>query len=113
MANTNDLTKVITGKVRFSYANVFTPKTDESGTEKYSVSIIIDKDDKKTLRAIERAIENAKKNGISKFGGKIPGNLKLPLRDGDIDRPDDENYQDCYFLNATSKDAPQVVDRRV
>ena len=48
-----------------------------------------------------------------KWSGKIPPNLKLPLRDGDIDRPDDENYEDCYFLNASSKDAPQVVDRKV
>ena len=37
----------------------------------------------------------------------------MPLRDGDIDRPDDENYQEHFFLNATSKDAPQVVDRHV
>ena len=56
----------------------------------------------------------AKEDGKTrKWSGKIPPNLKLPLRDGDIDRSDDENYQDCYFLNATSKDAPQVVDRRV
>lgn len=27
--------------------------------------------------------------------------------------PDDENYQEHFFLNATSKDAPQVVDRHV
>ena len=48
-----------------------------------------------------------------KWGGKIPPNLKLPLRDGDIDRPDDENYQEHFFVNASSKDAPQVVDRHV
>lgn len=112
MANTNDLTKVITGKVRFSYANVFTPKTDESGTEKYSVSIIIDKEDKKTLKAIEKAIENAKKNGISKFGGKIPGNLKLPLRDGDVDREDDEVYAGKMFINANAKTKPGLVDKK-
>ena len=32
-----------------------------------------------------------KQEGIAKFGGKIPANLKLPLRDGDTDREDDEN----------------------
>ena len=59
-------------------------------------------------------MEAAKEDGKTrKWNGKIPPNLKLPLRDGDIDRPDDETYEDCVFLNATSKDAPQVVDRRV
>ena len=43
------------------------------------------------------AIEAAKKDGMSKFGGKIPANLKTPLRDGDIDRPDDPAYENSYF----------------
>ena len=69
---------------------------------------------KKTLLAIHKAVEAAKEDGkVRKWGGKLPPNLKLPLRDGDIDRPDDENYQEHFFLNATSKDAPQVVDRHV
>ena len=47
------------------------------------------------------------------MGGKIPANLKLPLRDGDIDRPDDEAYANSYFFNANSRQAPQVVDAHV
>ena len=79
-------TKVITQKVRFSYANVFEPKTIMGGTdEKYSVSILIDKDDKKTLKAIKKAIEAALEDGKTKLG-KNPKNLKLPLRDGDDER---------------------------
>lgn len=109
--NVND-TKVITGKVRFSYANVFEPKKDDEGNEKYSVSILIDKSDKKTLNAIERAVENAKKAGASKFGGKIPGNLKLPLRDGDTDREDDEVYAGKMFVNANAKTKPGLVDKK-
>ena len=70
--------------------------------------------EKKTIARIQKAVEAAKEDGKTrKWGGKIPPNLKLPLRDGDIDRPDDENYEDCFFLNASSKDAPQVVDRKV
>lgn len=49
----------------------------------------------------------------SASGAASSSNLKLPLRDGDIDRTEDENYQKHFFLNATSKDAPQVVDRHV
>ena len=57
--------------------------------------------------------EQAKKDSISKWGGKVPANLKLPLRDGDIDRPEDEAYADSYFFNANSRQAPQVVDKNV
>lgn len=92
-------TKVITGKVRFSYANVFEPKSVNGGTPKYSVSLIIPKSDKKTLDKINTAIETVKKEGVHKWGGKIPANLKLPLRDGDKDRPDDEAYANSYFIN--------------
>lgn len=104
-------TKVITGKVRFSYANVFEPKAAQEGAEpKYSVSLIIDKNDKKTLKAIEKAIEAAIEAGKAKFGGKIPKNLKLPLRDGDEEREDDENYEGKMFVNASSSNKPGVVD---
>jgi hypothetical protein len=111
--DTNTNTKVITGKVRFSYANIWEPKSINGGEEKYSISLIIPKSDTRTLNAIKAAIEQAKKDGIAKFGGKIPANLKLPLRDGDIDRPDDETYKNSYFINANSKDRPQIVDKSV
>jgi len=106
-------TKVVTGKVRFSYANIWEPKSINGGDEKYSVSLIIPKSDTKTIADIKAAVEQAKKDGVSKFGGKVPANLKLPLRDGDVDRPDDEAYKDCYFINANSKDRPGIVDKNV
>ena len=74
----------------------------------------IPKDDKATLAKIKKAIEAAKEAAKEKkWNGKIPANLKLPMHDGDIDRPDDENYAGHFFFNATSKDAPQIVDRHV
>lgn len=112
MANATP-TKVII-PCRISFANIWQPKSINGSEEKYSVSCIIPKTDKKLLAKIHAAVEAAKEDGKSrKWSGKIPPNLKLPLRDGDIDRPDDENYENCFFLNATSKDAPQIVDRRV
>lgn len=115
MANQKNFsaTKVVI-PCRISFANIWEPKAINGGDEKYSVSCLIPKSDKKTLARIQKAVEAAKEDGKArKWSGKIPPNLKLPLRDGDIDRPDDENYEDCYFLNASSKDAPQVVDRKV
>lgn len=112
--NNQNNTKVVTGVVRLSYANVWEPKSINGGAEKYSVSLIIPKSDKKTISEIEKAIDNAIKEGASKFGGKIPNKaaLKLPLRDGDLER-DDEAYNDSFFVNANSTTAPQIVDTRV
>lgn len=108
-------TKVITGKVRFSYVNVFEPTAMQDGqTPKYNVSIIISKSDTKTVEAIKKAIEAAKEAGKSKIAdknGKIPVNLKTPLRDGDEERPDDPAYENSYFINANSERKPGIVDR--
>jgi len=111
MANTNVSTKLVTGEVRFSYVNVFEPKSINGSDEKYSVSLLIDKRDTKTIEAIERAIEAAKQAGVAKFGGKIPPVLKLPLRDGDAERPDDENYAGKMFVNANCKTKPGLIEK--
>ena len=105
-------TKVITGKVRFSYAQVFEPKAmNESSTPKYSISLIIPKNDKKTLDKIKAAIESAIEEGkTSKWGGKVPKNLKTPLRDGNEEREDDEAYAEAMFVNANSSNKPGLVD---
>jgi len=114
MANEVKTTKVVTGKVRFSYLHVWEPQAIDGGTEKkYSVSLIIPKSDTKTLAAINSAISAAKEAGKSKWGGKIPPKLKLPLRDGDEERPEDEAYVNAYFLNATAKTKPGIVDKAV
>jgi len=112
--NSNVSTKVITGIVRLSYVNVWEPASINGGAEKYSVSVIIPKSDKKTISAVNAAIDASIKESARKFGGKVPNKatLKLPLRDGDIER-DDEAYADSYFVNANSKVAPQVVDKEL
>ncbi len=114
MAITNSDTKVITGKVRLSYAHLFKPVAISEGQEpKYSVCLLIPKSDKETLKKIRAAIEAAKQAGISLWGGKIPANLKLPLRDGDEERPDQSEYAGHYFVNATSKQRPGIVDKQL
>lgn len=114
MANTNSTATKVVVPCRISFANIWEPKSINGSNEKYSVSLLIPKDDKATLTKIHKAIKAAKETAKSKkWNGKIPANLKLPIHDGDIDRPDDENYAGHFFFNATSKDAPQIVDRRV
>lgn len=107
-------TKVVTGKVRFCYVNVFHPSSMSEGDPlKYSICILIPKSDKALLTKINKAIESAKiisKAKLADKNGNIPANLKTPLRDGDIDRSDDLTFKNCYFLNANSNRKPQVVD---
>lgn len=114
--NYKNPTKVITGpKTRWSYANVWDPKSINGGTPKYSVSLIIPKSDVATVKKIEAAIQAAYEEGESKLKGNsksVPSLkvLKTPLRDGDLERPDDAAYADSYFINANSASAPGVVD---
>ncbi|MCZ8518865.1 DUF2815 family protein [Paenibacillus caseinilyticus] len=114
MTTTNKDTKVITGKVRFSYVHVFKPQAMEDGQDpKYSVTLLIPKSDKDTLKKIQAATNAAIEAGKSKWGGKIPPNLKKPLRDGDAEK-DTEMYPEYaghYFLNCSSKQKPGIVDR--
>lgn len=105
----NTTTKVITGVVRLSYTHVFEPQINDSGKEQYSTAILIPKSDKETLRKIKAAVEAAKEQGKGKWGGRIPANIKTPLRDGDEERPDDEAYAGHYFLNANSTNKPGVA----
>jgi hypothetical protein len=108
-------TKVITGTdTRLSYFHGWDPISIKGGAEKYSVSVLIPKDDTETTEAIEKAIDAAIEEGLAKFGGKKPNKagIKLPLRDGDVER-DDEAYQDHYFVNANSLTPPQIVDKSV
>ena len=114
MANNNQSPTKVVIPCRISFANIWEPKSINGSDEKYSVSCIIPKSDKTTLAKIHKAIEAAKEDAKGKkWGGKIPPNIKLPLHDGDIDRPDDENYAGHMYFNASSKDAPQIVDRKV
>ena len=116
MAAYNNPTKVITGPdTRWSYVNVWEPKSINGGTPKFSVSLIIPKSDAKTVEKVKAAIQAAYEEGQ----GKLKGNgksvpkleaLKVPLRDGDVERPDDPAYANSYFINANSNTAPGIVD---
>ena len=116
MAKYVNTTKVITGPdTRWSYCNAWQPKAINGGTPKYSVSLIIPKSDTRTIEKVRAAIQAAYEEGQSKLKGNgktVPQLkvLKTPLRDGDLERPDDEAYANSYFINANSASAPGIVD---
>lgn len=108
-------TQITTGKVRFSYCNLFTPRAAQVGAEeKYSVTLIIPKSDKATVNKIKAAIEEAKTAYLTKNGGKkLPGALKSTMHDGDGDRPNGgefgEECKGCYVMTVSSKNKPVLV----
>lgn len=108
--------KVITGvNTRWSYANVWEPKSINEGTPKYSISLIIPKSDIKTVEKVRAAIKAAYQEGEGKLKGNsrvVPAleAIKTPLRDGNLERPGDDAYKDSFFINANSATQPGIVD---
>jgi hypothetical protein len=106
-------TKIVTGKVRLSYVNIF-KKNDK---DKYSLAILIPKSDKATIDKIKGAVDAVKTDAksASTWGGKFLASFKLPLRDGDTDRDVEKNpeYKGHYFINCNSGQKPGVVDAQL
>lgn len=109
-------TKVVTGKIRLSFPELFEPKSFQGQEPKYSTVILIPKSDTKTVESVKAGIAAAQEQGKEKFwSGKLPHNAKNPLRDGDTDKDLDQNpeFAGHYFITASSKNAPRVVDGKL
>lgn len=110
MANDNQSTKLVTGKVRLSYANVWEPQTDDYGNDWYSCAILIPKEDKATLAKYKAIIDALKEQAKAKYNGKLPKDFHTPLRDGDEEAEEKgEAYAGHYFFNAKSKTKPGIA----
>lgn len=107
-------TQITTGKVRFSYCNLFTPKANQDGNEKYSVTLLIPKSDKRTVEKIKSAMEAAVKTYKERNSGKkLPSSLKNTLHDGDGERPNGGEFgpecAGCYVITVSSNKKPVLV----
>jgi len=108
--------KVITGKdTRLSYEHVWEPASINGGNPKYSTCALWPKTDEATTGKVRKAIEAAYQEGESRLKGSgksVPpmSAIKLPLRDGDLERPDDPAFAGMWFLNANTDRAPGIVD---
>ena len=109
------MSNLVTGKVRFSYANVFEPRITPNGDQKYSVMLLIPKSDTTTKQAIDAEINKVLQENLADvFKGVMPANLKLPVHDGDGVRQSGEAYgAECkghWVITANSNNAPEIVD---
>jgi hypothetical protein len=112
----DDIKRVVTGKVRLSYANLVTPRAQKQGDKlKYSTTLLIPKSDIATKQRIDAAINAAIQEGItSKWNGARPAQPAIPIYDGDGVRPTGEYFSpECkghWVVTASSEQRPQIVD---
>jgi len=110
-------TKLVTGKVRFSYAYLAKSRTNDRGEEKYSVTILLPKSDKATYDALKAAEKEAAQK---KFPGKDAGfyaALPSTIYDGNGRRKNGEAFgpeaKDCWVFTTASSDRPGCVDENL
>lgn len=110
-------TKVVTGKVRFSYAYLAEPQEALGGGDpKYSLTLLIPKSDNATLAKIKAAIAEARDNFCNRNGANaLPAKPNHTLRDGDGAKDNGDDFgPECrghYVIKVRSKQKPVVVDR--
>lgn len=109
-------TKVVTGKVRFSYVNIFEPQENNNGGDpKYSVTLLIPKSDTATIGKIKEAMTEARENFCKRNGATaLPQKPNHTLHDGDGVRDSGDPYgpecKGCYVITVSSKQKPVIVD---
>ena len=109
-------TKIVTGKVRFSFCHIFEPQAPLNGGDpKYSVTLLIPKSDTVTLGKIKEAMAEARENFVKKNGANsLPAQPNHTLHDGDGVRDSGDPYgpecKGCYVITVSSKQKPVIVD---
>lgn len=109
-------TKITTGKVRFSFCNLFTPQAPQGGGDpKYSVTLLIPKVDTATKAKIDQAMQEAAANFRERNGSaSMPAKFNHTIHDGDGLRDSGEPYgPECkghWVVTVSSKRQPVIVD---
>lgn len=109
-------TKVVTGEnTRWIYLALDRPKSVHGGPPKYTACLLVPKSDTQTVAAICAAIEAAYIKDKSKLKGNresVPPleEIKIPLKDGDADHPDNPDFANCFYINARNSRRPEIVD---
>lgn len=109
-------TKVVTGKVRFSFCHLFDPQEPQGGGDpKYSVTLLIPKADSATMDKIKAATAEAREVFCKRNGANaLPAKPVHTLHDGDGIRDNGDPYgpecKGCYVITVSSKQKPVIVD---
>ena len=108
------------GECRFSYVNIDEPVDRlNTGNPKYSITLLIPKDDEALVNKIKNDINQALQEGKNKvFNGTLPNNPKTTLHDGDGLKQNGEPFgPECnghWVMTCTTsaKYSPGVIVRK-
>lgn len=96
---------------RSSYLNVWEKRAFDRGEPMYSMALLVSKRDKKTLAAIDKAVNAAIEIGKDKYWkGRVPQKFTYPMHDGDIEKPDQKAYRGMMFFNVKCYDEIRRLD---
>lgn len=106
-------------KARLSFVKLFEPESYQGQDPKYSVALLIPKENKNAIarvnEAIEKAIQEGLKNPKYSWTERTPkaSSFKTPLHDGDEKADENEiyaAYEGCMYMNASNKKKPVLID---
>ena len=114
MANRYNPVKTVTGVVRLLNANIWEPVEVPGRGSIYTATILIPKDDRKTILGINTAVHGAFAAGRQARKGHVGRNPRKdhPLHDGD-DGSLPAVLRGCYYINAASLTVPQILDHQL
>lgn len=115
------MSNIVTSEVRFAFVNLFKPRKNDQGKEKYGVTLLFPHPSKLTGAAkaeyescIAKLQAAAKEAATEKWGAKPPTGLRTPFRNQGDKAGDYAGYEDgAIFLNVTSEQRPECVDETV
>lgn len=115
------MTNIVTSEVRFAFVNLFKPRKNDQGKEKYGVTLLFPHPAKLSGSALAEynaciaKLKQAATDAVKeKWGDKPPNGLRTPFRNQGDKAGDYAGYEDgAIFLNVTSEQRPECVDETV
>jgi len=110
------MAKLMLKNVRLSFPDLWRARAfsggggagaDSNSVPKFGATFLIPKDDKATVAAVKKAIQET---AVAKWGaGKVPKSMKPCIHDGDD--VDYDGYEGTAYLKTSSKGRPICLDR--
>lgn len=98
---------------RFFFNHLDQPYADpKTGVKKYKSCLVIDKNDKAAVEAVNGALAAARELGIQRlWRGQVPAALRMPVADGDTADNPSPAFIGKYKLNVSSNKKPKMFDK--
>lgn len=97
-----------------SYVFVLEPRADQQGKLYYSLALLVAKNREAELAPLRNLVQQV---AVEKFGAKAgdlmkAGKIRNPIRDGDLEKPEDKNYKGVFFMSMKTNKKPGIIDAK-